>query len=149
MIDGSNEPFSFGVTVQSVTGATWPALEVAVEDLQNVIGAVSYGAQKSRSITDSEKTAVLVPGEDGANREVAVRYLMQDPDGNKSVVSLGAPILGVFPFATLNTDYVDVPHASVVGDAADLAAWLDANARHPISGLALTVYAIEKVGRNL
>jgi len=149
MIDNSLEPFSFGLTVSDVTGATWPTLETAVEGLQSILELVSYGAQKTRTISDTEKTAVTPPSNISANREVAVRYLMQDADGNKSVVSVGAPNLSNFPFATLNKDYIPLPNASVTGSAGDLVTWLGANAKHPISGLALTVYAIEKVGRNL
>jgi len=149
MIDGSSEPFSFGVTVDTVTGATWPGLETAVGELEALLEGVSYGAQKTRTISDIERASAVPSANEGANREMAVRFLMEDGGGHKSVVSVGAPNLAQFPFGTLNTDYISLPNALVTGDAGDLVTWLEANARHPITGLGLTVYAIEKVGRNL
>jgi len=149
MIDGSNEPFNFGVTVDTITGAGWPGLETAVTTLQGNLSAVSYGAQKTRTISDTERQSATPSTATGANRELAVRFLMQDVAGNKSVVSVGAPILAVFPFGSLNTDYVTVPNGAIESEVSAVIDWLDANAKHPINGNALTVYAIEKVGRNL
>lgn len=149
MIDGSNEPFSFGVTVDTIIGANWPTLETAVGGLQTLLGTLSYGERKTRTISDTERQSATVPTDVGANREVAVRFLMQDADGNKSVVSLGAPVLSEFPFAVLNTDYVTVPNGNIEVAADALITWLETNAKHPITLAAMTVYAIEKVGRNL
>jgi len=149
MIDGSNEPFSFGVTVADITGANYGALETSVGVLQTDLEALSYGERKTSTISETTRQSVTPSTDPGANREIAVRFLMQDNGGNKSVVSVGAPILDVFPFAALNTDYVAVPNAEIGAEVGALITWLDQTAKHPINGNQLTVYAIEKVGRNL
>jgi len=149
MIDGSNEQFNFGVTVTTIVGAGWPGLETAVSDLVGFLADVSYGAVKTRTISDTEKSLAITPTAVGANRETAVKFYMQTDDGFKSSVSVAAPILTTFPFAALNTDYVTVPYASVSTEVAALINWLELNAKHPILGAGMTVYAIELIGRNL
>lgn len=149
LVDGMNESFSFGVTVNTIVGAGWPTLETAVSELEGFLEDVSYGAKKTRTISDTDKYMPVLPTADGAHRESAVKFYMQTDDGFKSSVSVGAPILSVFPFAALNKDYVSVPYASVSTEVAALINWLEITARHPILLTSMTVYAIEFIGRNL
>lgn len=149
MLDNSNETTSFGVTVAPVIGANLGAVKTAVETLETNLGNLGLLAIKSDSINIKTRFNVTKPTDDAANREMGVRYHMQDDNGNKTTVTQGGADLQLFPFAANGVDILVIPFAG--GNAAidAMIQWLEANAVHPISGDSLTVFQLEKVGRNI
>lgn len=151
-IDNSKERTSFSVPIAEITAANHDTQVAAVAALQADIDLLTLAAPAKKSITHSDVDYVYtVPTDEYANREAGVMFTLQGAVNpkNKVRVTLGAPDLSKFPFVTAQSDIVEVPFGTIHADLSGAITELENVVVHPISGEAMTVQRMEKVGRNL
>lgn len=149
LVDRSNERTSVRIPVQQLTGATTAVLQAFEDALEALITPLTLLNASGTSMNDTTKWAYTLPTDENAHRETAVRFIMADVNQNQASFSIGGPNLSAFPFT--------------VGDGGDVFAWdstlassalndfvdeLTILARHPITGLAMTMVRLELVGRS-
>ena len=147
--DNNNEIGSFAYNVENATDG--PSFETAVDargDMSILIAALSLGVLQTTNIGVNDVYTRDRSTETYAVREVAVRFVMVDNDGNQVVSSLPAPDLSKFPFAAIGQDTTPVPYAGMDADVGLMIAALERDAIHPITGGNLTVIRLDFVGRN-
>jgi hypothetical protein len=101
------------------------------------------------SINMVRRSLYDLPTDENAHRETAVRFVMIDENLNQASFSIGGPNLAAFPFTV--GDGGDVYQWGSGTQGAALEDFVDAVvliARHPVSGLALTMQRLELVGRS-
>lgn len=147
--DNNNEIGSFAYNVENATdGASFEAAADARADMSLVIAALSLGVLQTTNIGVNDVLTRDRSTETYAVREVAVRFVMVDADGNQVVSSLPAPDLSKFPFNAIGQDSTPVPYTGMHSDVGLMISALEADAIHPITGNALTVIRLDFVGRN-
>jgi len=149
LLDFAGKRTWFGFTVPDEIGASLDSLQTAVTDIVAAMGEISACLPVGTNIGVSEAIDNDKPTDTEANREVGVRFVLKDPLGNKTSVTLGGPIMAKFPFASQGVDIIQLPYAGLDADVATFVGLLQSHAIHPISGLGLTGVSIEKIGRNL
>lgn len=154
LYDNNLEKASFGVDLPSLNAISYVATKALVDDLQTALADISLGVLGSRTVTDSVETYEVTRSIDPAcNREAGVVfYMTSGTTSQKMRVTLPAPDLTKFPFATLGVGSVTAPFT---GLHADLSAFITAIENAAVytqddGGVeTVAVYKIEHVGRNL
>lgn len=150
LIDFTGKRTSFGFSVEDITGATLGTYKTSLETMVSYLDALSLCNVQTTNIAVSEKFDVQKPTSTGANRELAVRFVFRDPDMNKTSVSLGGADMALFPFAAQGVDIITFPYGGTLNaNITNLIGEIQSSAVHPISGGELTIFSMEKVGRNL
>lgn len=149
LIDRSAERTSLRVpTVDLASGsiAVIEALETALIDGVNDLSLLPV---VSSSVNEITKGNYVLPSDENAVRELAVRFIMADINQNQAAFSLGGPDLTKFPFTTgPGGDIYEWGSGTPVQALEDFVGAVTTAARHPISGLGMTMKRLELVGRS-
>lgn len=151
-VDNSKERTTFSVPIADMDAANHDTQVAAVAALQADVEALTLGALGKRTITHSSLDyAYTIPTSAYANRESGVAFTMKGAvePSNQVRVTLGAPDLDKFPFVAAQSDIVSAPFSGLHADLAGLITELENIVVHPVTGEAMTVDRMEKIGRNL
>lgn len=149
LVDRSNERTSVRIPVSPAGAANYEFLQLFETSLQESVEALSLLSVTGSSINTASKESYTLPADVNANREMAVRFVMEDANANQMAFSLGGPDLSEFPFvAGEGGDIFEWGSAPAGTALTGFVAEVSAAARHPISGAAVTVKRLELIGRN-
>lgn len=149
LADRSGERTSLRIPTYALATGTLATITALRDNIAVLVAPLTLLSASGTSINDTLRNTYALPDDANAHREIAVRFIMQDANMNQSAFSLGGPDLAKFPFT--------------IGEGGDIFAWdpdgIDEDlvdfvttvltvARHPISGLAMTMQRLELVGRS-
>lgn len=149
LVDRSSERTSVRIPTIPVSAANIATLIAFEESFIDLVSPLTLLNATGTSLNKVTPLSNVLPTDPNALREVAVRFIMQDSATNQASFSIGGPNLTEFPFT--------------VGEGGDVYEWGSGTpsvalgdfvddvlviARHPISGLAMTMRRLELVGRS-
>lgn len=149
LIDRSAERTSVRIPTVALASGTIAVLEAFEAALIESMGYLSLLPVVSTSVNEVSKSAYTLPADENAVRELAVRFIMADANMNQASFSIGGPDLTQFPFTTgPGGDIYEWGSGTPAAELADFVDAVTTAARHPISGLAMTMQRLELVGRS-
>lgn len=149
LVDRSNERTSLRIPVAELASGTIAILDAFRVTGETALADLSLLAYAGSSLNDLDKESVTLPTDDNALREVAVRFIMEDANTNQASFSIGGPNLANFPFVVgEGGDIYEWGSGTPSAALSDFVAACEVTARHPISGLTMTMKRLELIGRN-
>jgi hypothetical protein len=149
MKDRTAESTSMRIPVRPLGVTTAGPLVDFAADLEIHMAALTLLSPTGSSVNAVTRTSYTLPTDENANREMAVRVVMEDANANQASFSIPGPNLAVFPFVVGEGGDIYEWGSGSPGQAlSDFALDVIAQARHPISGLTMTIKRLVLVGRN-
>jgi hypothetical protein len=146
--DNSNERGVFSVPTADATAGNYATLQALQGDLAVHIADLSLGVLQTQSINSPQTLSNQKADDVWANRELAVRFVFADANGNQATVSLPAPDLARFPFNDMGSDVVNWPYPTPYNGVTSFVITMESDMKHPTLGTAVTLQRLELVGRN-